>query len=249
MSVKDGIRKILSNNELDKLVELASREKSTIRQLTSFLYNEDELLRWRAAEGFGIIARDPYILSVEKLQTIISRLTLNLEDRSGGNAWSSMEAVGAMIAARSYQLENQIPKLFSFIHDARLWKGLLWSVRRIGEQNPGLLQNRLHLVIGLLRNPSNTTRGHAAWALGVIGDGDAIEILESLQADKHSIRIYDKGELLDITVGELAKRSLDEIKASPQHFKPQSLGKKPLRASGQPSAAKRTTTSRRRPAQ
>jgi HEAT repeat protein len=247
LSVKDEIRTILTDNEPHKLVELASREKSTVRQLTSFLYNEDELLRWRAVEGFGAIAKDPYILSVEKLQTIISRLTLNLEDRSGGNAWSSLEAVGAIIAARSYQLENQIPKLFSFIHDARLWKGLLWSVRRIGEQNPGLLQNRLHLVIGLLRNPSNTTRGHAAWALGVIGDGDAIEILESLTTDKHGIRIYDKGELLDITVGELAKRSLDEIKAGPQHFKPHSLGKKPLRASGQPSAAKRTTTSRRRP--
>lgn len=247
MSVKDEIRTYLSNNELDKLVELASRDKRTTRQLTAFLYHEDELMRWRAAEAFGVIARDPYILSVEKLQIIISRLTLNLEDRSGGNAWSSMEAVGAIIAARSYQLEDQIPKLFSFIHDARLWKGLLWSVRKIGEQNPGLLQKRLHLVIGLLRNPSNTTRGHAAWALGVIGDGDSIEILESLQKDKHDIRIYERGELLEITVGELAKRSIDEIKASPQHFKPRSLGKKPLRPTGQARATKRASTSRRRP--
>jgi len=247
LSVKDEIRVFLRNNEPDKLVELASREKSTIRQLTSFLYSEDELLRWRAAEGFGAIAGNPHIFSAEKLRTIISRLTLNLEDRSGGNAWGSMEAVGAIIAARSYQLENEIPKLFSFIHDARLWKGLLWSARKIGEQNPSLLQNRLHQVIGLLRNPSNTTRGHAAWVLGVIGDGDSIEILESLQKDKHGIRIYDKGGLRNITVGGLAKQSIDEIKAGPRHFKPRSLGKKPLRLSGQPRAVKRTTVSRRRP--
>jgi len=245
--VKDDIRTFLQNKEFDKLVELASRDKKVIRHLTSFLYNEDELLRWRAAEGFAAIVKSPHVLSIEKIHILIDRLTINLEDQSGGNAWGAIEAFGAIIAARPYELDGQIPKLFSFIHDARLWKGILWSARRIGEQDPGLLKNRLHMVIGLLRNPSKTTRGHAAWTLGAIGDSDVLEILETLQKDTNRIHIYDQGELREVTVGEIAKRSIAEIKATPQHFKPSALSKKPLRVPGRPRAAKRGVTSRQKP--
>ncbi|MBE0447143.1 MAG: hypothetical protein IBX64_03415 [Actinobacteria bacterium] len=222
MSVKDDIKNLLENKEFDKLIRLAVQEKAVARHLISFLYSENELLHWRAVDGLGIIAKDQAILSPEKVRAIISRLFLNLEDKSGGNGLGSLEAIGAIIAARLNQLSDHIPKLFSYISDAGLRKGLLWSVRRIGEQQPDLLKDWVFHVVGLLRNPSNTTRGHAAWSLGAIGDTnirvfeglivDINETLEGLLNDKNHIRIYDKGELREATVGELAKESLAALK-------------------------------------
>ncbi|HZD60814.1 MAG TPA: hypothetical protein VE439_10235 [Anaerolineae bacterium] len=221
MHLKDDIKTLLEQREFDKLLELAARKKGVIRYLVSFLYSEDDLLHWRAVDALGALAKNPSVLSTEKAHTVISRLFLNLEDQSGGNAWGAIEAVGAMIAVRPNQLGNEIPKMFSFISDARLWKGLLWSVRRIGEQRPDLLRDKIFHVVGLLRNPSNTARGHAAWALGAIGDTDVRvlegliidikETLEGLLDDDSRVRIYREGELQETTVGDLAKEALASL--------------------------------------
>jgi len=246
LSIKNDIKNLLELGEFDKLIELAAAEKGITRYLTSFLFSEDELLHWRAVEGLEVLAKDPYILSAEKVRTIISRLSLNLEDQSGGNGWGSLEAIGALIAARPYQLEDQIPMLFSRMWDSSLRKGLLWSVRRIGEKSPELLADRVPYVIGLLRNPSKTTRGHAAWALGTIGDMSVEETLEALRKDNNLIRIYNDGELQEITISKLAEDSLASIKSGPHRFKSSAGAKKPLRSQKDGKAKNRFVSSRRR---
>lgn len=220
MSNKDKIKTFLEQKEFHKLVELARNERGTVRHITSFLYNEDNLLHWRAVEGLGRLAEHPDILSIEKIRVIISRLFLNLEDRSGGNAWGTIEAIGAMIAARLDQLDNQIPKMLIYMKDAKCWVGLLWAMRKIGEKRPDLLEGTVPYVIGLLRNPRRTTRGHAVWVLGAIGyvgaqdvlDGrlsiDIKETLEGLLHDKNPVIIYDNGDLRERIIGDLAQEAL-----------------------------------------
>lgn len=221
MSLKETIRGHLQNKEFDQLVELAAREKQTIKYLTSFLYSEDDLLHWRAADALGIIAAHREVVSTDKLRSVIDRLFVNLNDQSGGNAWGAVEAIGAIIAARPREFSGLIDKMFSYISDGRIRKGLLWSVRKIGLERPDFFEDKVFHVVGLLRNPSNTTRGHAAWALGAIGYTDIRvietlivdikETLRALQDDDSRIRVYDDGELREVTVGELAEESLESI--------------------------------------
>jgi len=218
LSIKDEIRTLLEKRDFDKLKELATTEKGVTKYLRSFLYSEDDLLHWRAAEALGVFAGDKNLLSDEKVRSITTRLFTALEDKSGGNGWGSIEAIGAMVAARPDQLSKLIPKMFSYIWDGRVRKGLLWSVRRIGEKRPDLFKDKILHIVGLLRNPSNTTRGHAAWALGVIGDTDikvleglvldVKETLEGLLDDDSLIRIYDEGELQERTIADIAKEAL-----------------------------------------
>lgn len=218
MSLKDEIKTLLERRDFDTLKKLAAQKKGVTKYLRAFLYSEDDLLHWRAAEALGELAGDQNLLSDEKVRAITTRLFTALEDKSGGNGWGSIEAVGAMVAARPDQLSNLVPKMFSYIWDGRVRKGLLWSVRRIGEQRPDLFKDKIFHIVGLLRNPSNTTRGHAAWALGVIGDTDirvleglvldVRETLEGLLDDDSRIRIYDEGELLERTIADIAKEAL-----------------------------------------
>ncbi len=218
MSLKDDIKSLLEKKDFDGVVELAAHERGVLKYLRSLLYSEDDLLHWRAAEAFGRIAEHPDIMSREKVNTTITRLLVSLEDKSGGTGWGSMEAIGAMVAARPDEFGKAIPKMFSYIWDGRIRKGLLWSVRRIGKERPDLLKDKIFHVVGLLRNPSNTTRGYAAWALGVIGDSDVRvleglvvdvkETLEGLLRDDSRIRIYDDGELQERTISQIAKEAL-----------------------------------------
>lgn len=218
MSLKNDIKNLLEEKDFDGVVELAAREKGTLKYLRSLLYSEDDLLHWRAAEAFGRIAGHPDVMSREKVNTMLTRLLISLEDRSGGNGWGSMEAIGAIVAARPDEFSKAIPKMFSYIWDGRIRKGLLWSVHRIGENRPDLLKDKIFHIVGLLRNPSNTTRGHAAWALGTIGDTD-VRVLEGLVLDVRDtlkglldddsrVRIYDNGELKETTIAEIAKEAL-----------------------------------------
>jgi hypothetical protein len=220
VSLKDEIKDLLEKKEFDRLVELAAREKNTIRYLNRFLYSEDDLLHWRAAEAYGLIAKDPSILSTERVRTIIERLFVALEDQSGGNGWGSIEAIGAMIAARPVDLKGFIPKMFVSIQDARLWVGLLWAVHKIGERRPDLFRDFMVNVIGLLHNPRRTTRGHAVWALSVVGDNTEIKVLddalvfdvkEALQAllkDNNPVRLYIDGDFQERRISDLAKEAL-----------------------------------------
>ncbi len=222
MSLKDDIKSLLENKDFDGVVELAARERGVLKYLRSLLYSEDDLLHWRAAEAFGRIAEHPDIMSREKVNTTITRLLVSLEDRSGGTGWGSMEAIGAIVAARPDEFGKAIPKMFSYIWDGRIRKGLLWSARRIGQKRPDLLKDKIFHIVGLLRNPSNTTRGHAAWALGVIGDTDVRileglvvdvkEALEGLLNDESRIRVYDNGELQERTISQIAKEALAALK-------------------------------------
>ncbi len=222
MSAKDQIKELLGNKDFDGVVELARRDRGVARHLTSLLYNEDNLLHWRAADALGKLTAHQDVLSEDKARIIIGRLFINLEDQSGGNGWGSMEAIGAMIAAQPYKLSSFVPKMISKISDARLWVGLLWSIRQIGEKQPDLFKDYIFHVVGLLRNPRRTTRGHAAWALGAIGDADVRvleglildvrETLGGLLNDKNLIPIYIDGDIHERVIGDIAKEALAALR-------------------------------------
>lgn len=223
MSTKDRIKEFLEKKDFDGVVEFARRDRNVTKYLTSLLYSEDNLLHWRAADALGKLTVHQDVLSENKARIIIGRLFTNLEDQSGGNGWGSMEAIGAMIAAQPYRLSSFVPKMISKISDARLWVGLLWSIRQIGEKQPDLFKDYIFHVVGLLRNPRRATRGHAAWALGAIGDADVRvleglildvrETLGGLLNDKNLIPIYIDGDIHERVIGDIAKEALASLRA------------------------------------
>jgi len=69
-----------------------------INPLFSFLYNNDEQVRWRTVTAFGAVVAKLADEDMEAARIIMRRLMWNLNDESGGIGWGSPEAMGETLA-------------------------------------------------------------------------------------------------------------------------------------------------------
>lgn len=211
MSIKEDVRQLLRNRDLEKLVSLADGNSSIARYLFSFLYTTDDLLHWRAAEALGAVANSQYEKGINEGRNIPRRLVWSLMEESGSTAWPAPEALGAVVAARPGAFTVFATIVLSFIDDPVLQRGVLWSARKIAEARPDLIKDSVPQVVGLLKSSDPTIRGHAAWALGAMRADAAVKELKELQGDSSPLHVYDEGKLRETTVGALAGGSLNEI--------------------------------------
>lgn len=214
VSLKDEVKELLDTKEFEAIAKLAKDKQRVVRYLFSFLYSTDDLLHWRAAEALGIVASLQASGSVDEGRNIARRLIWSLAEESGATAWPAPEALGAVVSSRISLFPDLAPIVLSFIEDPILCRGVLWSARKIGEKRPDLIEHSIPDIIRLLRADDATIRGHAAWALGAMHAKEAREALAALQNDSDPLYVYDAGELVKTTVGELASASLAEITRS-----------------------------------
>jgi len=214
LSIKTEVKLLLDAKEFEKIADLAEQEGRVVRYLLSFLYSTDDLLHWRAAEALGVVAsrQGQCASGADGQRNIPRRLVWSLAEESGATAWPAPEGLGAVVAKQPNSLPDFGRIVLSFIEDPILRRGVLWSARKIAEKRPDLVQDSVPAIIKLLDDPDATTRGHAAWALGAMGDPNTIKKLRALQQDAGPLFIYDEGELQSTTVGKLATRSLAELK-------------------------------------
>ncbi len=212
MSIKTEVKRLLNTKRFEQIADLAEQERRVVRYLFSFLYSTDDLLHWRAAEALGFVAGREGARGRDGQRNIPRRLVWSLAEESGSTAWPAPEGLGAVVAHQPNSYLDFGRIVLSFIEDPILRRGVLWSARKIAEKRPDLVQDSSPAIIELLDDPDPTTRGHAAWALGVTYNRDAIDKLKELQQDTSPLTIYNKGELQHTTVGELATMSLAELR-------------------------------------
>lgn len=202
---------------LDELFIFPARK--AVNPLFSFLYNSDELIKYRAVTAFGLIVADLATQDLESARVVMRRFIWNLNDESGGIGWGSPEAMGEIMARSDPLAEEYATLLISylmpdgnFLEHPVLQRGLLWGIGRLAHTRPGLLQPAGRLLLLFLQSEDPFHRGLSAWALGALGDMSVIKLLEPMIHDSSSIRIYTDFQIVDRTVGELAMESLARIK-------------------------------------
>ncbi|MBU4388591.1 MAG: hypothetical protein KKB23_03510, partial [Proteobacteria bacterium] len=98
-TLKKKILELLNNNDLEKsivkILELPARQ--VVNPLFSFLYNADELLKWKAVIAMGAVVSDLADHNMESARIVMRRLLWNLNDESGGIGWGSPEAMGEIM--------------------------------------------------------------------------------------------------------------------------------------------------------
>ncbi len=214
---RERILEILSGSNVDAgLATLKGMPSGkVVNALFSFLYHQDETIKWRAVTAMGFSVRGLAEDDMEKARNVMRRLMWNLNDESGGIGWGSPEAMGEILACHEGLSREYAPIFLSYANrDANylelpmLQRGLLWGIARLSEE-------RRHLVIGskshffsYLESNDPAVRGHASRIVGLIGAGEDRERLSPLVKDKSPYTTYLDHRCMTRLVGETAREAL-----------------------------------------
>ncbi len=189
--------------------------RRVVSPLFSFLYDTDELIKWRAVTAMGAVVAHLAHEDLESARIVMRRLMWNLNDESGGIGWGSPEAMGEIMARHHRLAEEYACILVSYINEAgnyleheMLQRGVLWGLGRLAYMRPELVRDAAVYLSPFMRSKDAVHRGLAAWVAGAIPSETTKALLKYLVTDKEKINIFINMILEKRTVGKLAVDAL-----------------------------------------
>lgn len=195
---------LLQEGDFPGLVELADRESGVATQLLLFLFAPHELLHWRAVEGLGYVAG----AYPRQVQILLGRLLYLLNEDSGSFGWGAAAALGEIGRHQISLVADIIPMFCGFLDEEFCQGPMLWGLGRLGEAHPELLTEALPQITSSLAHGDPQIRALAAWCLGKVRHREAAPALQALAGDEGPAQLYDRGELRQTTVGQVAREAL-----------------------------------------
>jgi hypothetical protein len=207
---KADVETLVNTFNVERLLDLAKRDKRIIRDLQRLLYAVDLQGRLRAAELLGkacalIAQRDP-----GRVSKLLQGLFTSLSD-TAASSWGSLDAIGEIISQSPKQFGGYIPQIYAWAKDKDLLPEVLRALGRIGAARPDLIRRAALHLIPLLQDGNPAVRGHAAALLGSLGAQEAKDDLGKLVDDSAVLEMYGNGELQEQTVGQLAAEALEKL--------------------------------------
>ncbi len=192
--------------------------RAVINPLFGLLLSTDSRVRWNAVAAMGDIVSRMAQEDIESARVVLRRLMWQLNDESGGIGWGCPEAMGEILARNKKLAEEFAPIVISYIREdgnfleyEPLQPGAIWAVGRLSGAWPDLAAGSSKYLISFLRSDSPEIRGNAVWALGQTGDEGAKEEIDYLLEDLAEIEMYRDGEIIQVTISQLAIEALSRI--------------------------------------
>jgi len=225
------VRSLLESPDFERnLISKDLLPEKIINPLLSFLFETDEVIRWRAIRAVGVTVSAICRKAVEPARVIMRRLIWSLNDESGGIGWGSPEAMGEIMAedetlAREYHriLISFIDENGNLLENPELERGVLWGINRLAQKRPELLNSWTGPILKQLSSHDPMKRGLAILILlllvrsvnGEIGfDRFTPGLLSSLK-DESKIRIYQDGSFIEHKISRIASELIDSLTGSP----------------------------------
>lgn len=199
---KETARELLTRFDLDALAAWAEGEPQALAVLQLLLFDDDELVCWRAVEGMGRVAAALARGGLEPVRELLRRMLWLMNDESGGLLWHAPQVMAAVIANVPALAPEFGDILASFLEEEPFRTGTRWGLWRIAATSPEVIRAAAAELGRSFADPDPAVRGHAALALraagaavpDVAGDGGAFACFEPRS-----------GELRSITVAEAAR--------------------------------------------
>ena len=207
---------LLADDPIERVRQLSLLPaREVMNPLFSFLYNENELVRWRAVTVMGQIMKNLAEREMESAREFMRRLMWSLNEESGGIGWGAPEAMGEIMACQERLAAEYAPIFMSYL-DTRgnfleyemLQRGLIWGLIRLAESKPELAIGARDHIGRYLESSDATVRGLAAWAAGMLQAHDTRPKLEALRTDESELRVYYEEKFTQYRVAELAEKGL-----------------------------------------
>jgi hypothetical protein len=192
--------------------------KQLVNALLSYIQSQEDRVKWAAVAALGVTVTNLAEKNMESGRIIMRRLMWNLNDESGGIGWGSPEAMGEIEARHRGFAEEFGPILLSYcrkdgnyLEYEPLQRGLLWGIGRLAQVWPDIAAPALPLLLPYLSSSDPSVRGHAAWALGFLGDKSIEASIQKLRMDKSRFTTCMHGKVLKRSVGDLSLGALERL--------------------------------------
>ena len=210
---------LLGSNDLEKgideICQLPARK--AVNPLFSFFYNKNDLIKWRAITAMGAVVSGLADQDMESARVVMRRLIWNLNDESGGIGWGSPEAMGEIMARHAGMAEEYAFLLVSYVNEQgnylehpALQRGVLWGLGRLAHSRPRLVNHTAPFLLPYMQSEDAYHRGLSAWTAGALGNELTKPLLQNLSHDKALINIFIDMNLIEVTVGQLAREALSK---------------------------------------
>ncbi len=219
--LKREVMELLGSGDLDQtlaaLCQMPARQ--VINPLLSLLPGRDQKTKWAAVTAIGAVVANLADHDMEAARVIMRRLMWQLNDESGGIGWGCPEAMGEIMACHRGLAAEYADVLISYVREdgnfleyEPLQWGALWGIARLAQADPRLLAGSIPYLMPLLKGSDASVRGLCAWALGLLGAGEACSRIQGLLDDRSEVEIYRDRRLTVVPVMDLAKEALARLK-------------------------------------
>ncbi|MDY6855871.1 MAG: HEAT repeat domain-containing protein [Thermodesulfobacteriota bacterium] len=221
-ALKEKTLNLLKLSDLDRMLDEFSKlpPPRVITPLFSFLYSEDEEIRWKAVTAIGFVVSHIASKEMESARTEMRRLMWNLNEESGGIGWGAPEAMGEIMACHeglaneyAHILVSYIREDGNFLDNRLLQQGVIWGLGRVAQVRPHILMKKgaCPYLRPFLRSADPTSRALSAWTLGLLGDIKSKAEIEGLLNDDTKVLLYIERQLLVKRVKDVVEEALKLI--------------------------------------
>jgi HEAT repeat protein len=216
--LKARIGQLLGRDDFQNVLETIRSipGRQAVNPLFSLFYSGDEVLRWRAVTAMGAVVGHMADTAMESARVVMRRLMWNLNDESGGIGWGSPEAMGEITAVHAGLAGEFASILISYINPdgnflehELLQRGSLWGVGRLAHARPLLAKPATPFLTAFFDSPDPYLRGTAIWAAAPILNDTMRPLIRTRLSDTAPLRLYRQMQIMETTVGNLAKAALD----------------------------------------
>jgi len=212
---KSEIRELLGLYQLQPIIEAAKKDRSIIRMLVSLVYDKEQLESWRAIETIGLIAGEIAKTNVDLIRNLSQRFLWMMRDESGNGPGSAPELLGEIVRNNPDAFADIGQVVTSFHEEKMLRRGVMRAIWRIVEKRPDLLTMSQELMDQklCLGDDDAGVRAYALMIVRALGLKEFQTLIEGLRSDMSPVSLYNKGEFMNTTVSEIAKKVVSGLQA------------------------------------
>ncbi len=202
---KAEFRKILLRRDFYELLKFGKSIRNPFRGLVSLLFDEDDLVQWRAIEAIGRVAAEIGSTDLEKVQNQIHHLFWMMNDESGALCRRGPETIAEILVNVPQFMPEYIQRLPSFLWEEPFEAGSRIAMHRVLSISPDMLSvfnPSIDDLIKSLEHRDELIRGYSLLLLQKMNSIDGKQQIDIPEIDKVVVPVYD------FSSGELKQESI-----------------------------------------
>jgi hypothetical protein len=205
------VKQLVEAGDINALVDLSFDDKRTLRFLQKLLYQPAPEQRYKTAWLIGQVSARLSTREPAPVADMLHRLFEACSD-SASTPWGMVEAIGAIIAARTDIYGAFTRHLLNFMGDEGTREAALHGLSEIAAVRPDLVRSTpFYSLFPLLDHDSARVRGLTVRLLGRVKAKEVIFQIMALQNDQTEITVYERGEPSKTTVAALVTEAVVHI--------------------------------------